>query len=86
MICLGAAETHMGRLSELGPIDPQVDGLPALGLSDGVHFLTDLAARRPEASEMLARFLSMQLRVEVLGYMERVSESATQYTKDSWGP
>ena len=32
LICCGADEIHMGSLSELGPIDPQINRLPVLGL------------------------------------------------------
>ena len=31
LIALGADEIHMGPLGQLGPIDPQIGGLPALG-------------------------------------------------------
>lgn len=32
LLSLGADEIHMGGMSELGPIDPQVDGLPVLAI------------------------------------------------------
>lgn len=37
LIALGADEIHMGLMSELGPIDPQVSGVPALGLSNALR-------------------------------------------------
>ena len=33
LLALGADEIHMGNLGQLGPIDPQLGGLPALGVS-----------------------------------------------------
>lgn len=32
LLACAAEEIHMGSMSELGPIDPQIDGMPALGL------------------------------------------------------
>lgn len=81
LICCGADELHMGSLSELGPIDPQIDRLPALGLKQAVEHLADLAARYPAASEMFAAYLSKTLALDKLGYYERVAESAVQYAE-----
>ena len=36
LLCCAADEIHMGSLSELGPIDPQINGLPALGLKNSI--------------------------------------------------
>jgi hypothetical protein len=81
LICLGADEIHMSTLSQLGPIDPQINGLPALGLGNAVEYLTNLTKKYPEASEMLARYLALKLDLQTLGYFERVSESAAQYAE-----
>ena len=81
LISLGADEIHMGIMSELGPIDPQFGGLPALGLSSAVEYLASLCKRYPESSDMFAKYLSLTLDLRTLGYFERVSESAMQYAQ-----
>jgi len=79
LLCCGADEIHMGQMSELGPIDPQFDGLPALGLKNAVQHLAELANQYPKASDMLAKYLAASLKLENLGYYERIAESAVQY-------
>jgi len=79
LIALGADEIHMGTLSELGPIDPQFGGLPALGLTSSLESLAKVVTKYPKSSEMLANFLAQKLDLRILGYFERVSESAMQY-------
>ena len=81
LISLGADEIHMGIMSELGPIDPQFGGLPALGLSSAVEYLAGLCKSHPESSDMIAKYLSLTLDLRTLGYFERVSESAMQYAQ-----
>lgn len=81
MICCAADEIHMGSLSELGPIDPQLEGVPALALKHSVEHLADLTRQYPSASEMFASYLAKALRIEELGYYERVAESAVQYAE-----
>ena len=71
----------MGQMSELGPIDPQFDGLPALGLKNSVEHLAELAGKYPGAAEMLASYLSKSLPLVHLGHYERVAESALQYAE-----
>lgn len=79
LLCCGADEIHMGQMSELGPIDPQFDGLPALGLKHAVQHLAELASQHQKASDMLAKYLASSLKLENLGYYERIAESAVQY-------
>lgn len=79
LVACGADGIHMGSLSELGPIDPQFGAIPALALKHSVEHIATLAAATPGASEMFADYLARSLRVEALGYYERVAESATQY-------
>lgn len=81
LICCGADEIHMGSLSELGPIDPQFDQIPALALKYSIEHLAELSKRYPAASDMFANYLSQSLNIEELGYYERVAESATQYAE-----
>lgn len=81
LICCAADEIHMGSLSELGPIDPQIDHLPALGLKSAVEHIADLIQKYPSSSEMFARYLNYSLKPVNLGYYERVAESATQYAE-----
>lgn len=81
LIALGADEIHMGLMSELGPIDPQVNGYPALGMKNALALLAELSCKHPEASEMLAQYLINKLDLHTLGYFERISESAMQYAE-----
>jgi hypothetical protein len=79
LIALGADEIHMGIISELGPIDPQIGDYPALGLGSAVEHIATLCKKHPEAVEMLAKYLASRLNLHDLGYSERVSASAVQY-------
>lgn len=81
MICCAANNIHMGSLSELGPIDPQINGLPALGLKNSVEHIADLVKLHPESSSMFAEYLNKSLSLINLGYYERVAESAQQYAE-----
>jgi hypothetical protein len=81
LIALGADEIHMGLMSQLGPIDPQLGGFPALALMNAVDYLADVGSRFPAASEMLSKYLSDKLDLRILGHFRRVSESATQYAE-----
>ncbi len=81
LIALGADEVHMGIISELGPIDPQIGEYPALGLGSAVEHIATLCKKHPDAVEMLAKYLASNLNLHDLGYFERVSESAVQYAE-----
>jgi hypothetical protein len=81
LIALGADEIHMGIVSELGPIDPQIGEYPALGLGSAVEHIATLCKKHPDAVEMLAKYLASSLNLHDLGYFERVSESAVQYAE-----
>lgn len=69
----------MGLMSELGPIDPQLAGIPALALSNALTKIAELVCDHPDSSEMFGTYLGHQLDLRALGYFERISESATQY-------
>jgi hypothetical protein len=81
LISLGAHEIHMGLMSELGPIDPQFGGFPALAMQNALRLLADLSCKFPGSSEMLGRFLSEKLDLRILGYFDRINESAVQYAE-----
>lgn len=81
LLSLGADELHMGGMSQLGPIDPQVGGLPALALGNALENLAELSEKYPKSSRMFAIYLSKKLNLQVLGYFQRVSESAVQYAE-----
>lgn len=81
LISLGASEIHMGSMSELGPIDPQFGNLPALGLSSSLESIAKIVSKYPKSSDMFAKYLSDKLNLSLLGYFERVSESAKQYAQ-----
>lgn len=80
LLSLGADELHMGSMSELGPIDPQINDFPALAFSGTLEKITQLAERYPKAADMLAKYLiGSDLDVRALGHYDRITESATQY-------
>ena len=81
LIALGADEIHMGPLGELGPIDPQVGGLPALGVVQALERIAALTQSFPGSSDMFSKYLKEVVTVEQIGYCERISESATQYAE-----
>ena len=79
LISMGADEIHMGSMSELGPIDPQLGRVPALALSNALDTIARLVSNNPGSSEMFAKYLESQLDLGILGYFERINESAEQY-------
>lgn len=81
LICCGADRIHMGSLSELGPIDPQFGGMPALAVKHSLEHLAEIAVRHPEAQEMLSAYLAKSLPVNVIGHFERAAGSAAQYAE-----
>ncbi len=81
LLALGADEIHMGLMSELGPIDPQIDGLPALGLVESLKVVAGITCEHKESAELFARYLSRKLELENLGYYARLPESAAQYAE-----
>ncbi|MES9885351.1 MAG: hypothetical protein ABW140_00945 [Candidatus Sedimenticola sp. 6PFRAG1] len=81
LISLGADELHMGLLSELGPIDPQIGGFPALGLANALERIATLAEQHPGASDVFSKYLINKLKMKDLGYFERINESAAQYAE-----
>ena len=81
LITCAANEIHMGSLSELGPIDPQINELPALGLKNSIEHIASLVKTFPESSDMFAKYLQNNLKLIDLGYYERVAESAVQYAE-----
>jgi len=81
LMALGADEIHMGLMSELGPIDPQIGGYPALGLTNALNKVAELAAKFPRSSDMWSKYLGAKLNLNDLGYFDRVTESAAQYAE-----
>lgn len=79
LIALGADEIHMGQLSQIGPIDPQMYGLPALGLRSALECIAKLCEKYPTSSDMFAQYLAKTLSLNMLGYFERIPESAKDY-------
>jgi Serine dehydrogenase proteinase len=81
LIAIGADEIHMSLLGQLGPIDPQIGGLPALGVSSALRTIASVSEQYPRSADMFARYLRSALTVEQIGYCDRVSESAVQYAE-----
>ena len=82
LLCCAANEIHMGSLSELGPIDPQINGLPALGLKNSIEHIAELVKENPNSAEMFAKYLHLSIEPIQIGYYERVAESAMQYAEN----
>ena len=55
LLSCAADEIHMGALSELGPIDPQIDDMPALGLKNSVEHIAELVKLYPASSDMFSQ-------------------------------
>jgi len=81
LIALGADEIHMGLLGELGPIDPQLGKLPALGVKRAMETIAGLAQQYPGSSEAFARYMAQTVTIARIGYCERVGDSAVQYAE-----
>ncbi len=79
LLSFGADEIHMGPMSELGPIDIQVDGLPLLSVSSTLNKIASIVHDYPKSAGMFAEYLTRNLKIGLIGYYDRVSESATQY-------
>ncbi len=79
LLSCAATEIHMGSLSELGPIDPQIGGKPVLGLKNTIEHIAGLVKRFPASREMFAKYLYLSVEPVQIGYYERVAESAIQY-------
>ncbi|WP_431163454.1 SDH family Clp fold serine proteinase [Flagellimonas beolgyonensis] len=82
LLCCAANEIHMGSLSELGPIDPQINGMPALGLKNSIEHIAELVTENPTSSDMFAKYLQLSIEPIQIGYYERVAESAMQYAEN----
>lgn len=81
LLSCAASEIHMGSMSELGPIDPQMDGMPALALKNSIEHIAELVSKFPKAAEMFAKYLSLSTEPIQIGYYERTAESASQYAE-----
>lgn len=81
LLCCAADEIHMGSLSELGPIDPQINKMPALGLKNSIATIAQLVQEHPASAPMFAEYLKNTVEPIDLGYYERVAESAMQYAE-----
>lgn len=81
LICCGADEIHMGSLSELGPIDPQINGLPALGLKNTIRQIAATSSEYPCSSTLFSDYLAKTIKPIDLGYFDRIVDSASQYAQ-----
>ena len=81
LTCCGADVIHMGSLSELGPIDPQFNRMPALAVKHSLEHLAEIASLHPNSGAMISDYLSKSLPVNVIGHLERAAGSAVQYAE-----
>ena len=80
LIAIGADEIHMSILGQLGPIDPQLGGLPALGVAQALERIANLSERFPGSAEMFAKYLQQALTVEQIGYCDRIPRNPLSNT------
>ena len=82
LLSIGANEIHMGDLSELGPIDPQLpNGFPALGVREALSVLAEIVTKYPKAVPLFSKFLERNMNLEILGWLTRIPQSASQYAQ-----
>jgi ClpP class serine protease len=81
LLCCAADEIHMGGLSELGPIDPQMENKPMLGLKNSIETIAELVTKYPDSAEMFARYLARSVEPVQIGYYERAARSLEQYAE-----
>lgn len=81
LISCAGDEIHMGSLSQLGPIDPQLEGVPVLGLKNSIEHIAELASKYKDAENMFARYLTLAIEPIQIGHYQRIAESAEQYAE-----
>ena len=81
LVSIGANEIHMGDLSELGPIDPQLNGLPALGICDALRELARIVTEYPHSVPLFSNFMKEKMNLAILGLLTRLPKSASQYAQ-----
>ncbi|MFA6416405.1 MAG: hypothetical protein WCW56_02875 [Candidatus Paceibacterota bacterium] len=81
LLSCAADEIHMGSLSELGPIDLQINKMPALGLKHSIEHIAELVSKNPKSAEMFAKYLYYSVEPIQIGYYERAAKSVEQYAE-----
>jgi ClpP class serine protease len=81
LLSCAADEIHMGSLSELGPIDLQINKMPALGLKHSIEHIAELVSKTPDSALMFAKYLSYSVEPIQIGYYERAAKSVEQYAE-----
>lgn len=81
LISLGAKNIHMGSISELGPIDIQINRTSSLSLGEAVKYVASIVEEYPKSADMFSQFLIRQLPLEKLGETKRVAESIIDYAE-----
>jgi hypothetical protein len=71
----------MGPLGQLGPIDPQLGRLPALGVPKALETIASVSEKYPGSATMFAKYLRDSITVREIGYCDRIAESAVQYAE-----
>lgn len=81
LISLGAKNIHMGSISELGPIDIQINGISSLSLGEGLKYIAKINEEYPQSADMFSQFLIKQLPLEKIGHTKRMAESTIDYAE-----
>ena len=81
LICLGADAVHMGPLSHLGPIDPQIKGVSGLAHRASLEAITKWVSEHPGSHELWSEILTKDESFDYfdVGDFDRSVESAVQY-------
>lgn len=79
LLCCSANHIHMGSLSELGPIDPQMEDGPALGMKAAIEQLAKLSIDYPDARELFLGYMERLIKPISIGYYDRIVASSAQY-------
>ena len=81
LICLGADAVHMGPLSHLGPVDPQIKGVSGLAHRASLEAITKWVSEHPGSHELWSEILSKDEYFDYfdIGDFDRSVESAVQY-------
>ena len=61
LICLGADAVHMGPLSHLGPIDPQIKGVSGLAHRASLEAITKWVSEHPGSHELWSEILTIKI-------------------------
>ena len=83
LICLGADVVHMGSLSHLGPVDPQIKGVSGLAHKASLQAITKWVSEHPGSHGLWSEILTKDESFDYfdVGDFDRTVQSAVQYAE-----